>query len=86
MVRPEYQDWYPWVTPAVWYRAAWLAEIVLRQRQAVEPSWEYEPRVPAEAHFIFHGGAVKRPPTRRTRRTDFFSSLRRVSRDLPAAE
>jgi hypothetical protein len=70
LLRPEYQDWYPWVTPGVWYRAAWLTEIVLRQRQTSEPRWEAEARIPNDKHFVFRGGRTSPARAHRTRWAD----------------
>ena len=71
MLRPEYGDWYPWLTPGVWYRAVWLREVVVRQRQAVEPRWEAGSRVPDDAHFVFRGGRSRSGDPRLSRWTDF---------------
>lgn len=71
MLRPEYGDWYPWLVAGVWYRAVWLREVVVRQRQAVEPRWESEARVPDNAHFVFRGGRTRPAGPRLTRWTDF---------------
>jgi hypothetical protein len=71
MLKPEYGDWYPWLTPGVWYRAVWLRELVVRQRQAVEPRWEAESRVPNDVHFTFRGGRSRPDGPRLTRWTDF---------------
>jgi hypothetical protein len=70
MLRPEYGDWYPWLIPGVWYRAVWLRELVVRQRQAVEPRWEAGARVPEDAHFVFRGGRPRPTGPRLTRWTD----------------
>ena len=67
----DYADWYPWLTPEVWYRAGWLREVVVRQRQAVGPRWEAEPRIPNDEHFLFRGGRARAGASRRTRLTDF---------------
>lgn len=56
LLKWEYRDWYPWVSPGVSYRASWLARIVRQQRLTAEPRWELEPRVPSERHFVFRGG------------------------------
>jgi hypothetical protein len=70
VLKSEYQDWYPWVKPGLWYRAGWLTELVLRQRQSIEPRWEAEFRVPSDRHFTFRGGEKRRVVGARTRRSD----------------
>lgn len=70
MLRPEFTDWYPNLRPDWWYPARELAELVLEQRKAGEPRWQLEPRVPADAHFLFRGGEPRRRSDARTRRSD----------------
>jgi hypothetical protein len=70
MLRAEYRDWYPWLTPGAWYRAGWLAEIVRRQREAVGPRWAPEPRIPCDEHFVFRGGPRMRTTARPSRGCD----------------
>lgn len=69
-LKREYRDWYPGVIPGVWYRAEWLAKIVLEQRRSDEPTWEFEDRVPSDRHFLFRGGDSRPYAGARTRRTD----------------
>jgi hypothetical protein len=70
MLRPEFQDWYPSLTPDRWYSAGQLADIVLHQRRSVEPHWELEERVPSSEHFYFRGGRARGQSPARTRRSD----------------
>ena len=69
-LKREYRDWYPGVVPGVWYRAEWLAKIVLEQRRSGEPHWEFEDRVPPNHHFLFRGGDPRPRTGARTRRSD----------------
>jgi hypothetical protein len=70
MLRPEFQDWYPSLTPNRWYSARQLADIVLDQRRSGEPRWELEERVPPNEHFLFRGGRAREKSSSRTRRSD----------------
>lgn len=71
ILKAGYEDWFPWVKPGVWYRAAWLAELVLRQRQAMDPRWEAEERIPSDTHFDFRGGGrPRRSGSQRSRLAD----------------
>ena len=65
LLKPEYQDWYPWVTPGVWYRVRWLMELILRQQRRVEPHWQLPSRVLSDDHFVFRGGSLLRREGRR---------------------
>ena len=65
MLRPEYQEWYPWVVPGKWYRVGSLLELIQRQQDRGEPRWELPPRVLDDAHFRFRGGAMFRTRARR---------------------
>ena len=76
LLKPEYQDWYPWVKPGLWYRARWLTELVLRQRQSIDPRWEAEFRVPSDRHFTFRGGREERPAGARSRYSDIPEAYR----------
>ena len=76
LLKPEYQDWYPWVRPGLWYRARWLTELVLRQRQSIEPRWEAERRVPSDRHFTFRGGETERVDGTQTRHSDIPEAYR----------
>jgi hypothetical protein len=69
-LKREYGDWYPGVVAGVWYRAEWLAKIVLDQRRSEEPHWEFEDRVPPDGHFVFRGGESTARGGARTRRND----------------
>jgi hypothetical protein len=70
MLRPEFQDWYPSLTPDRWYSARQLADIVLDQRRSGEPHWELEDRVPPSEHFHLRGGRARGQTQARTRRGD----------------
>jgi hypothetical protein len=70
MLRPEFRDWYPSLTPDRWYSARQLADIVLEQRRTGEPHWELEERVPPDEHFLFRGGRARGQSPSRTRRSD----------------
>jgi hypothetical protein len=70
MLRPEFRDWYPSLTPDRWYSAIQLADIVLDQRRSSEPYWEFEERVPSNEHFFFRGGRARGQTPGRTRRSD----------------
>lgn len=70
MLRPEFREWYPSLKPDRWYPARQLADIVLDQRRSGGPHWEFEDRVPSDAHFLFRGGEVRGPTATRTRRSD----------------
>jgi hypothetical protein len=71
MLRPEFQEWYPSLTPDRWYSARQLADIVLQQRRSAEPHWEFEERVPSNEHFLFRGGRARGQSPARTRRRDY---------------
>jgi hypothetical protein len=70
LLRPEFRDWYPSLTPGIWYPAASLTQLILVQLRSGEPRWQSEGRVPAEAHFEFRGGEAGRLAGERTRRSD----------------
>jgi hypothetical protein len=67
-LRPEYDEWYPRITPAVWHNAAWLTEIVLQQQRRGAPRWRLGGRALSEEHFEFRGHAPRqgRSPARRS--------------------
>lgn len=70
MLRPEFKDWYPTLSPDRWYPARQLADVVLEQRRSMEPHWEFEERVPSNEHFLFRGGYARDEQKSRTRRSD----------------
>lgn len=70
MLRPEFREWYPTLTADWWYPARQLADLVLEQRRSGEPQWEFESRVPSEAHFLFRGGRPRGDALAHTRRSD----------------
>jgi hypothetical protein len=70
MLRHEFREWYPTLRPDWWYPARQLADLVLEQRRSGEPRWEFESRVPSDAHFLFRGGLPRGQSHARTRRSD----------------
>jgi hypothetical protein len=70
LLKAEYQEWYPKLTPGVWYDAALLTAQVLEQQRTGEPRWAFEGRALSEAHFRFRGGRARRPGEDYGRRTD----------------
>jgi len=39
LLRPEFRDWYPSLTPGIWYPAASLTQLILVQLRSGEPRW-----------------------------------------------
>jgi len=70
MLRPEFGDWYPTVTPGQWYPADELTGRVLAHRRSGTPQWAPEQRVPSDEHFEFRGGASGGRSPARTRHAD----------------
>ena len=70
MLRPEFQDWYPILTPNRWYSADELTDTVLEHLRNGSPQWRPLGRIPTDDHFVFRGGAPRQGPIRHTRRTD----------------
>lgn len=70
LLRLEFRDWYPSLTPGVWYPADRLTQLILTQLRSGEPRWESDDRVPADAHFEFRGGEPRHQAGERTRRSD----------------
>ena len=69
LLKPEFGEWYPTLTPGTWWPADRLAQAVLSQLSSGQPRWQPEGRVPSDEHFEFRGGDP-RPAGERTRRTD----------------
>ena len=59
-LKPEYRDWYPWITPGVWYRVRRLMALVRRQQARLGPRWQLPSRVLSDDHFVFRGGSLLR--------------------------
>ena len=55
-LRPEWADLYPGITPDLWFVAAELVPLVLRQRLQERPTWEFAERILVDGHFEFRGG------------------------------
>jgi hypothetical protein len=70
LLKEEYREWYPTLTPGVWYDAERLAAQVMEQQTTGEPRWAVEGRLPSEDHFLFRGGLARRPGEAYSRRTD----------------
>lgn len=70
LLKAEFADWYPGLRPGVWYPAAQLADIVLKQLRDGAPRWKPEGRVPSDAHFQFRGGDIQVRQRQRSRRLD----------------
>jgi hypothetical protein len=70
LLKTEYREWYPTLTPGVWYDAGRIAAQVLEQLKTGEPRWAFEGRLPSEAHFEFRGGRARAPGEAYSRRTD----------------
>jgi hypothetical protein len=70
LLRPEFRDWYPSLTPGIWYPAARLTQLILVQLRSGEPRGQSEGRSPADAHSDCRGGEAGRPAGERTRRSD----------------
>lgn len=69
-VRPEYALWFPHLRPGVWYPASELAQTVLDQVRAGEPTWTSGDRMPSDRHFLFRGGEGPRAESGFSRRQD----------------
>jgi hypothetical protein len=75
-VRPEYELWYPRLSPETWYPAAWLRETVLDQLRRGEPRWDPQGRALSDEHFEFRGGERAQDSRQRRRQEDLTTSSR----------
>lgn len=75
-VRPEYELWYPELSPEHWYPAAWMREAVLAQLGRGEPRWEPQGRILNDEHFEFRGGERDRGVGQLRRHGDLSPSSR----------
>jgi hypothetical protein len=69
-LRPEFQDWYPSLSPGVWYPADVLTNLVFDQLRHGSPRWDPHGRIPPEEHFEYRGGSPRADRSLRTRRTE----------------